>query len=154
MPHHLPTCRWKNETGLDLPQIAKKLYEKVLHTHAEIVCLKHLMKESTGEVRNAYALVIHDRCWNLQQEYWRLTNSLIGATMDMEYDEQVKNDDGKVEQRTYCTGTAGPTGATINPPDPSSCGCNGPADPALTQGTQTTACHSDDEATGRTHRYF
>ena len=149
MPH-LPTCRWKNDTGLDLPSIAQRLYGKVLSSYTEIQQLKRLMRESTGEVRGAYALVIHDRCWNLQQEYWRLTNALIGATMDLEYAE----DNGQVEPREYCTGTTGPTGATINPPDPSSCGCNGPADPALTQGTQTTACHSDDEATGRTHRYF
>jgi hypothetical protein len=144
MPH-LPACRWKNDTGLDLPSIAQRLYGKVLSAYTEIQQLKRLMKESTGEVRNAYTLVIHDRCWNLQQEYWRLTNALIGATMDLEYAE----DNGQVETREYCTGTAGPTGATINPPDPSSCGCNGPADPALTAGTQTTACHSDDETTGR-----
>jgi hypothetical protein len=105
------------------------------------MALKKLQKESTGEVRNAYALVIHDRCWNLQNEYWRLTNSLIGATMDLEYDEQQKKDDGKVEQRTYCSGPSGATGASV---DTSSCGCNGPADPALTQGTQTTSCHNDD----------
>ena len=147
--HHLPTCRWKNDTGLPLPLIAKKLFESVLHTHNDIVLLKERMKQSTGEVRKAYELVIHDRCWNLQQEYWRMTNALIGATMDLEYCE----DDGKVQPREYCTGTAGPTGATINPPDPSSCGCNGPADPALTQGTQTTSCHSDDD-TGHIGRYF
>ena len=137
MSAHLPTCRWKNETGLDLPSIAQRLYGKVLSSYSEIQQLKRLMKESTGEVRNAYTLVIHDRCWNLQQEYWRLTNSLIGATMDLEYAE----DDGKVEPRTYCSGPTGATGAQI---DPSSCGCNGPADPKLTQGTQTNSCHNDD----------
>lgn len=141
MSAHLPTCRWKNETGLPLPLIAKNLFEKVLHTNNDIVQLKVKMKQSTGEVRKAYALVIHDMCWNLQQEYWRLSNSLIGATMDLEYDEQLKQDDGKVEQRTYCSGPSGATGASVDTP---SCGCNGPADPALTQGTQTTSCHNDD----------
>lgn len=115
---NLPTHRWKNETGLPLPQIAEKLFHAVCKGHSEIINLQRLMEQTTGEVRDAYKLVIHDRCWNLTQELFHFQNSMIGAITDVEYKE-----DNRVPQpREYCDG---PTGAPFNEIDNMVQGCNG-----------------------------
>lgn len=95
---HLPTHRWKNETGLGLPQIAEKLFHAVCKGFSEITNLQRLMEQTTGEVREAYKLVIHDRCWNLTQELFHFQNSMIGAITDIEF----KADDGVPQPREYC----------------------------------------------------
>ena len=98
MPLHLPTSRWTNTTGLPLPQIAEKLFHSVCKGYGEILNLQRLMSETTGEIRDAYKLVIKDRAWNLTQEIFEFQNAMIGAIGDLE----CAVDDGTIAPRSYC----------------------------------------------------
>ena len=117
---NLPTHRWKNSTGLNMPQIAERLHARACRGYAELQQMKAMMKSSTGEVREAYKLVIHDISWHLTQDLFHWQNAMIGAITDLEYIECGEEDDRKVEPRGYCDG---PTGAPYENFEQK--GCNG-----------------------------
>lgn len=124
---NLPDSRWKNETGLDLNTAAKHLLVLSQKGQMEMMMVKSHMMEATGEVKEAYKLVLHDICWKMTQELFRFEKSMIGYITDFEYPAEVEAST-PTNPFQSTPSAVGPTGASVEIPD--NRGVNGPCGPS------------------------
>ena len=124
---NLPDSRWKNETGLDLHTAAKHLLVQSQKGQMEIMMIKSHMLEATGEVKEAYKLVLHDICWKMTQELFRYEKSMIGYITDMEYPPEVEASI-PIDPFKTSPSPVGPTGSAVEQMDTR--GANGPCGPS------------------------
>lgn len=120
---NLPDHQWKNTTGLDLFENAKRLAMLSQKGQYELVFLRERMNEATGETKDAYKKVIDDVCWKLTAELYVFEKSMIGWITDFQYPENIPS----VPIDPFKTAQLGPTGSAVEAPDTR--GANGPSGP-------------------------
>lgn len=80
----------KKDVVIPLPDITARLHAVVSEQYAHILLTKKQMEETTGEMRDAYTLVLKNQIWKLTTEYFKVQNELVAQTVQLE----VANDNG------------------------------------------------------------
>lgn len=72
------------DTVVPLPVITEKLHNLVNMHYGSILQHRREMEDTTGEMRDAYELVLKNKVWLLTTAYFKCQNELVAQTVELE----------------------------------------------------------------------